>query len=243
MELRQSFVEHLEELRKRVLISLAALVVTSAGCFPFAPAVLKFLKRPAVHVEQLAFFGPEEALVVLVRIGLFCGVFLAAPVILWQAWLFVAPAVSRSVKRSALLFVAASTAVFILGGVFAYAVLLPAALRFLLGLATDDLVPLLSASRYVAFVTGFILACGLVFQMPVVMFFLGRLGLVRPAWLRQKYGFAIVGIFIAAAVITPTTDVVNMLLLALPMVGLYEVSIWAAWLAQRSINDRPDVRT
>ncbi len=234
MDLSRPFLEHLEELRRRLLICLLTLVVASAACFPFATAVLGFLKRPAACVEQLAFFGPEEALLVLVRIGLFCGVFLAAPVILWQLWLFVAPAVSRRVKRSAALFVVASTAVFFLGGSFAYFVLLPAALRFLLGLATDTLVPLLSASRYVSFVTGFILACGLVFQMPVVMFFLGRLGVARPAWLRRRYGPALVVIFVLAAVITPTTDVVNMLFLALPMVALYELSIWSCWLARRT---------
>jgi len=233
MDLRRPFLEHLEELRRRILISLLALVLTSAGCFPFASAVLRFLKRPAASVEQLAFFGPEEALVVLIRIGLFCGVFLAAPVILWQAWLFVAPAVSCRVKRSTALFVVASTVVFLLGSGFAYGILLPAALRFLLGLADETLVPLLSASRYISFVTGFILACGFVFQMPVVMFFLGRLGVAQPAWMRRHYGPALVGIFVLAAVITPTTDIVNMLLLALPMVGLYELSIWSCWLAVR----------
>jgi len=233
MDLRRPFLEHLEELRKRILVCLGALVVASAACFPFARTVLEFLKRPAATVDRLAFFGPEEALVVLVRIGLFCGIFLAAPVILWQAWLFVAPAVSRRVKRSAGLFVIASTAAFFLGSSFAYFILLPAALRFLLGLATDTLVPLLSAARYISFVTGFILACGFVFQMPVVMFFLGRLGVARPAWLRRHYGPALVAIFVLAAVITPTTDIVNMLLLALPMVGLYELSIWACWSAQK----------
>jgi len=232
MDLRQPFLEHVEELRKRILIALGALVVTSAVCFPFARRVLQLLKRPAPSVEQLAFFGPEEALVVLVRVGLFCGIFLAAPVILWQLWLFVAPAVSSRVKRSAGLFVVASTTVFILGSAFAYFALLPAALKFLLGLASDELVPLLSASRYISFVTGFILACGFVFQMPVVMFFLGRLGVVRPAWLRRHYGTALVVIFILAAIITPTTDVVNMLLLAVPMVGLYEISIWSCRLAR-----------
>jgi sec-independent protein translocase protein TatC len=233
MDLRQPFLEHLEELRKRILISLIALVLTSAGCFPFASTILRFLRRPAVSVKQLVFFGPEEALVVLIRIGLFCGIFLAAPVILWQVWLFVAPAVSGRVKRSAALFVLASTTVFFLGSAFAYFVLLPAALKFLLGLASAELVPLLSASRYISFVTGFILACGFVFQMPVVMFFLGRLGVARPAWLRRHYGVALVVIFVLAAIITPTTDVVNMLLLALPMVALYEMSIWSCWLASR----------
>ncbi|MGE5280490.1 MAG: twin-arginine translocase subunit TatC [Deltaproteobacteria bacterium] len=233
MDLRRPFLEHLEELRRRMLVCLLALVAAGAACFPFASAVLELLKRPAPSIDRLVFFGPEEALVVLVRVGLFCGAFLAAPVVLWQAWAFLAPAVGPSVRRSAGLFVAVSTAVFILGGAFAYYLLLPAALTFLLGLATGTLVPLLSAARYVAFVTNFILACGLVFQMPVVMFFLGRLGVVRPAWLRRHYGAALVVIFILAAVITPTTDIVNMLLLAVPMVGLYEISIWSCGLARR----------
>jgi Twin arginine targeting (Tat) protein translocase TatC len=223
--------EHLEELRKRVIISLLALMITTAASIPFSPVVLKFLKHPSGGViERLVFFGPEEAFLVYMRISLTVGLVIALPVVLFQLWAFLSPAIDKRFKKYALLFVLFSFVVFLLGCAFSYFILLPASLKFLLNIGKGDLEPVISAARYISFVTGLILACGIVFEMPVLSFFLSRIGAINAGMLRRKFLYAVVVILIAAAVITPTGDAFNMLMLAIPMLGLYEVSIWVSFI-------------
>jgi sec-independent protein translocase protein TatC len=225
---------HLEELRRRMIVALCALIACAAACLPFSSAILGVLRAPAgAALGPLAYFGPEEALVVYMRISIVAGLMLSVPVIAYQAWAFTAPALGKDFKRYAVYFTASTAAVFACGSAFAFFVLLPAALKFLLGIGQGQLQPVISASRYISFVTAFILACGLVFEMPVAAFFLARAGILKAGPMRRNFKYAFVVIMAAAAVITPTTDMFNMTLLALPMVALYEVSIWVAALAAR----------
>lgn len=220
---------HLEELRRRIIISLGTLLLFAAACLPFSGTILSALKYPANGVlDKLVYFGPEEAFLVYMRISIIAGLILAVPVIAYQAWAFTAPALGRDFKRYAVYFVASSVTVFVAGCAFAFYMLVPAALKFLLSVGQGELEPVISASRYISFVTGFMLACGIVFEMPVAAFFLARAGILDAAAMRRKFKYAFVFIIIAAAVITPTTDIFNMMLLALPMLALYEISVWVA---------------
>ena len=230
-----TLVEHLNELRSRIIISLAALGITSALSFPFASSLLKILKLPASGlIDKLAFFSPQEAFLIYMRIAFLCGLAISMPVILYQLWAFVSPAViEERLKKRATYFILLCFMAFILGGLFAYFILIPPALRFLLSVASGQLEAVISAGKYISFIISLILGCGLVFEMPVLSFILTKLGIINPRILRKKYKYAVVIIFVIAAVITPTTDVFNMLILALPMLFLYEVSIWISFLAQR----------
>jgi sec-independent protein translocase protein TatC len=224
------FITHLGALRKTLLVCIFSLLAATALCMPIVPRMLEVLRAPAAGViSTLFYFGPEEALLVYMRVGFFCGLIISFPVISLCVWHFLAPAFSRSFQRLTALFVSASFFFFVLGCLFGYKILLPPALRFLLSVGGDRLQPLISASRYISLVTGMMLACGVVFLMPVIAFFLARAGLVSAGFLRRRYPVAIVGIFIVAAVITPTTDVFNLLVVAGPMIALYEVSIWIAF--------------
>ncbi len=224
------FVSHLSALRKSLLVCLAALCAATALCAPLAPRVLKILKVPAAGaVTQLYYFSPEEAFLVYMRIAFSCGLIASLPVIIYSLWHFLAPAFADRLRLRTGFFVAASFLAFLAGNLFGYYLLLPSSLRFLLGIGNSELYPLLSASRYISFVIGLILACGVIFLMPVFIFFLARAGFVTAPFLRRHYPYALVIILVIAAIITPTTDVFNMLLVAAPMAALYEASIWVAY--------------
>lgn len=233
MDNELTLVEHLNELRKRIIISLAALGVTTLLVLPFASQLLKILRLPARGViDRLAFFSPEEAFLIYMRVGILCGFTISMPVILYQLWGFCSPAMEVRVRKHSAFFIMSCFLSFVVGALFAYFILLPPALKFLLGFAKEDLEPVISAGKYISFITGLIFASGLVFQMPVLSFILAKLGVINSKALRKKYKYAIVIVFIVAAVITPTPDAFNMSLLALPMLCLYEISIWVAYLAK-----------
>lgn len=229
-----TLVNHLNELRKRVIISLGALGIAVIGSFPFSSFLLEVLKLPARGlIEKLVFFSPQDAFLIYMRIAVSSGVIIAMPVILHQFWLFASPAMEEKLSRRAAVFIFFCFFFFVLGCLFAYFILLSPALRFLLSFAKDELEPVISAQKYISFVISLILGCGLVFQMPVLSLALTKLRLLNAGFLRQKYKYAIIAILIAAAAITPTTDAFNMLFLAGPMLLLYEVSIWVSFLARR----------
>ncbi len=224
------FTAHLAVLRKSILICAAVLVCSTALCMTFAPRLLAILKAPAGGlVSELYYFSPEEPLLVYMQAGFFFGFIAAFPVIIYVLWRFAAPAFSRDFRAHTVLFMFFCCAAFALGCMFGYFILLPGSLRFLLGIGGGGLRPLISAGRYVSFTTGLILACGGIFLMPVFVFLLARQGLVSAGFLRRQYPFALVAILLIAAMITPTTDVFNMLAVAAPMLGLYEISIWIAF--------------
>lgn len=230
-----TFIEHLEELRRRIIVSLLWILAATLASMPFAPHLLTILKRPASGaIDKLAFFGPQEAFVIYMKIGFMAGLAVSFPVIAYQFWKFISPALDERFKKNTVSFVASCTIAFIAGCLFAFFALLPAALKFLLSFGSSDLEPVISASQYISFVLSMILACGLVFEMPILSFILTRLGLVNAGMLWSKLNIAIVAIAIIAAVITPTTDIFNMMVLGIPMLGLYIVSIGVSSVAKRA---------
>lgn len=234
-----TWIEHLEELRKRIIISLIILGIASVGSLPFAQRLLEVLKWPAKGtIEKLAFFSPQEAFLIYMRVALLSGLVVSMPIILYQVWAFIAPAIEERLKKRATSFILFCFTAFITGIFFAYFMLIPPALKFLLSFANDQLEPVISAGKYISFVVSLILASGVVFQMPVLSLVLTKLGIITPPILRKKYKYAIVIIFIVAAIITPTPDAFNMLILALPMLFLFEVSIWVSVLAQPKVKPK-----
>lgn len=226
-ERRLSIVGHLEELRKRLWGCLAVIMLASMIGFAWTGRLIEWLKRPAGPVlGRLVFFSPPEAFLAYMKVAITVGLFISAPVILAQVWAFVSPGLTARERRYGFGFIWWGSVSFLTGGAFAYWALLPVSLRFLLSFGGGQVEPVISISRYLSFTTMMILSCGLAFQLPLVMFVLARLGLVSAHMLRQKWRHAVVAIVVAAAILTPTADVATLLLLAVPMLALYELSIW-----------------
>lgn len=233
MDPEKPLVSHFEELRKRLLISFGFLILTAGVSFSHSSLLFRVLKRPlAGVVDKLVFFSPTEALALYLNISFAAGLIVSMPFLLYQVWKFVEPAVAGRVKGGPFLFIASVTAAFLSGALFSYFIFIPPALKFLLSFAGPDLQPVISAQSYVSFVVWTVLGTGLVFEMPVLSYALTRLGVLNHRALRKKYSYAIIGILVAAAILTPTSDIFNMLLFAAPMVLLYELSIWVSMLAQ-----------
>ena len=222
-----SLVEHLEELRKRLIYCLIPLAIAAVFSLSFAKSVLAFLRFPASGlIQKLAFFSPQEVAVVYTKISLFTAVVLCLPIIFYHLWKFLSPALEEKQKVYISAFIFWASIAFLSGAVFGYLCLAPFSLKFLMGLAGSDLEPVISLSKYISFILAMILCCGVAFETPVLVWLLNRMGIVNHKFLRQKRRYVIAGIFIVSAVITPTTDPFNMTLLALPMIVLYEISIW-----------------
>ncbi len=233
MDKESSLVEHLEELRLRILISLAVLVISTCVAFPYASKVIAILKYPARGViDRLAFFHPVDAFMAYFKVSFFVGLIVSMPVILYQLWVFVSPAIDEKIRKKGIVLLVSSTGMFLAGAAFGFFVLLPAAFKFLLSFSRDGLEPIISVLNYTSFVMGFILGCGVVFEMPILSYLLSKMGVINHIILRRAWKYALILIFIAAAVITPTPDVFNMTMMAIPMLLLYELSIWVSWFAR-----------
>lgn len=225
-------IEHLEEFRYRLIVSLSAFIVGSVVAYTLYHRIFDLLTRPldesnkisGITVEGLNVFGVTTAFLVRIRVSIFAGLVLALPVILYQLWRFVTPGLEAKEKRYAIPFVAGSLCLFGLGTVFAYLVL-PQALGFLLGFAKGVATPLISVDQYLKFVTFMILAFGITFEFPMVLLFLAGAGVLTSARLRSYRRHAIVGCFIVGAVATPSQDPYSMTLMAVPLYILYEVSL------------------
>ncbi len=220
-----TIIEHLEELRARLLWAVASFAVATALSLLFVERILNLLIRP---VGQVVFLAPTEAFFVRLKVAALAGVFLSLPVVVYQIWRFVAVGLTRAERRYTLSLLPASVLLFVGGAAFAFFAILPVGVRFLLGYRTETLVPMISIGAYTSFATAFVLAFGLVFQLPIVILFLARLGIVTPATLAAGRRYALLGIVVASAILTPGTDVFSQLLMAIPTYLLYEASIWVA---------------
>lgn len=237
-----SLLEHLLELRTRLIHGLAGTAVALAGCLPFAKQIFDHLARPLLSqlpVDQGARMiaqDPTSGFFAPVKLALFLALFISSPWLIFQAWKFVAPGLYRHEKRLALPLLVSAMALFFAGCAFAYFVVLPVVFHALT-MFTPDIVTLApDPGKYLDFVLVIFLAFGVSFELPVAMVILVALGVVTPAQLSQGRGYAIVGVFVVAAVLTPP-DVVSQLLLAIPMCLLYELGILAArWLLPRKLE-------
>ncbi len=220
-----TIIEHLEELRVRLLISLGALGAMTAVSLLFVERILAVLLRP---VGRVVFLAPTEAFFVRLKVAALSGVFLSLPVVLYQIWRFVSVGLTTAERRYTLSLLPAALVLFVAGGAFAFLAILPIGVRFLLSYQTENLVPMISVQAYTSFAMTFVLAFGLLFQLPVVILFLARLGIVTPATLAAGRKYALLAIVVASAVLTPGGDIVSQLLMAAPTYLLYEASIWIA---------------
>ncbi len=231
---KMPFLAHLDELRKRIVVSVIALGVGFAATFSFSERIIDWLARPMQKLGmKLAFLEPTEPFWVNMKVALVAGLFLVLPVILYEVWAFIAPGLLPRERKFALPFIVIGTLCFGLGAAFALMVIVPYALTFLVTFKATNLVATISVNRYVDFVIKFTVAFGLVFELPLGITLGSRLGLVTPEFLARNRKYAILINFVIAAILTPTPDAFNQLLMAGPLILLYEVGIIAARLFGR----------
>ncbi len=241
------FLEHLEELRWRILWSLLALAAGAVVGFVVVSRfdVLGLLVRPIrplLSGGKLRYLSPADPFFITLRLALMVGVLLAFPVIVHQVWSFVSPALKREEKRAIVPALYFGLVLFVAGMALGYFGVLPIALRFLTGFQQESLEPMITIGPYLGFVLKLLLGFGVAFETPVVMLVLGALGVVTSDMLRRGRRYAIVLIFIAGAVLTPP-DVFSQVLMSLPLLLLYEVSIWLVKWTERRRADTPDAAT
>lgn len=228
-----SLLEHLEELRKRILWSLVSIVVAGIPCWVFREEITAFLQAPVLAKlppgQKLVFLGMADILFLYLKVSALCALFLAAPFILFQIWLFVSPALYRRERLYVLPFLVFGTLFFLGGGAFAYYFAFPKAVDFLIGMS-HQFDAMIEAPRYFGFLLTVILGMALMFELPVMIVLLSALGVVTPGFLMRKFRWAVVLIFTAAAIVTPTPDILNLCLFAVPALVLYLLGVGVAWL-------------
>jgi len=230
---RMSFLEHLDELRKRIVNSLIAVAVGILISFTFIQKIYSFLMAPTMRVlppgSKLMYTEPGEAFSLYITLSMIVGALMASPFIMYQVWLFIAPGLYSNEKRMAIPFVAFSTLGLLGGAVFNHYIMFPWMMRFFAGFNTQDLLFMPKLDSVFSLYTKFLLAMAAVFQMPTLVYFLARMKLVTARFLIAQFKYAILIIFILSAVITPTGDPVTQSVFAAPMIGLYLLGIAIAW--------------
>jgi len=242
-----SFFEHLEELRWRIIKALAGVVIGMILCVVFIDWIMnQFLLRPIVQVNahlaagaqpiHLQNLKPFGQVFLYMEVALIGGVILSIPNILYQIWAFIAPGLMPKERRYIRWIVFFSSLCFLSGIAFAYFVMLPAALQFFAGFGSPSIENRIAIDEYMNFIISVMLAAGVVFELPMVSWFLSKLGILTPKFMRKYWRHAIVVIMFLAAILTPGTDPVSQILLAIPLIGLYEISIWISAWAWRGKN-------
>ena len=230
-----SFLEHLDELRKRLLRSLLGIAIAFSIALFYSRKILEFFLapiRPFLGDTNPVFLDLTEPFLLYMKVAFLVSLFLASPFILYQGWAFISPGLYPKERRYAVPFVLFATVFFIAGGAFGYYVGFPAASRFLLQVA-EGFDPSLRISSLFSFESKIILGLALVFELPTVIYFLARLGLVTPRFLWRNFKYAVLAIFVIAAIITPTPDIVTQCVFAAPMILLYLIGILVAYVFGR----------
>ncbi len=223
--------EHLEELRSRILKSAIAILIATVASYPFSKKLYYLLSLPLKKAlpqgSNLIFIGVTEAFFTYIKVSLLSGVVVSSPYVLYQIWAFVAPGLYPHEKRVVKPLVSASTLFFLLGVSFGYFVVFPYGLKFLLRFGGRDVVPMPSIGLYFSFAVKMLIAFGVIFELPVVTFFLSKFGIVSYEKMKSFRKYAVVLSLIVGAILTPP-DVVTQILLAMPLLILYEISVWVA---------------
>ncbi len=230
-----SLLDHLEDLRKRLLYSVLALAVTFVPCWIYVQEIFAFLAAPIQKIQpglKLAFLGLTDPFLLYFKVAALAAIFLASPFILYQVWAFVAPGLYRRERLFALPFVLCASLFFIAGGLFAYYVTFPFAAKFLLAMG-EGFQAVITLDRYTGFLLTLILGLGLMFELPIFLVLLAWIGVVSSRFLLRYFRHAVVLIFIVAAIITPTPDYVNLCLFAVPTVALYLLGVAGVALVER----------
>ena len=225
------FTGHLEELRKRLVVCFIAIGIGFVASYGFKEQIFQILSRPLISAmgtgDKLIFTGLPEAFFTYLKVALLSAIMLAAPVILYEFWMFVAPSLYKKERSLLIPIVFISSFFFIGGALFGYFVVFPFGFKFFLGFASDTIQALPSMKEYLSFSAKLLLAFGLVFELPVVITFLAKLGIVSVDFLKKNRKYALILFFVGAAIITPP-DVITQIMMALPLMLLYEISILGA---------------
>ena len=228
-----SFLDHLEELRRRILHALVAVGISFAACWTFGDTLFRFVARPiyaTVGDKGMIFLSPTEPFNLMLKVSLIASLFLASPFIMAQIWLFISPGLYKHERRYAAPFIISSSLLFIAGGAFGYFIAFPFALQFLIQMGRDlNLTASISAVEYFDLFMMVELGLGVVFEIPAVIFVLARIGLVTAGWLLRNTKYAVLASFVVAAIITPTSDIPNMMIMAVPMIALYLLGVIVAF--------------
>ncbi|HVG09948.1 MAG TPA: twin-arginine translocase subunit TatC [Thermoanaerobaculia bacterium] len=234
--------DHLEELRSRLMWAIATLAVAFFPCWIYVDEIFAFLQRPIIKLlppgKKLAYTGITDPFILYFKVAALAAVFAASPFILYQLWRFIAPGLYKHERRYLLPFLFFGSFFFLAGGAFAYYVAFPLAAEFLLKIG-GAFEPVITIERYFGFQMTIILGLGLMFELPIVIFVLSAIGLVTPRFLMRHFRWAVVIIFIVAAIITPTSDVLNLCVFAVPAILLYLLGVGAAALVPSKRTPEP----
>jgi len=230
------FLDHLEELRKRIVYSIMAVAVGAGLCWWKVERIYDLMQRPIMDAlkanglsEKLVYLNPTEPFNLYLKVAALGGLFLTSPFVLYQVWMFISPGLYRNEKRYVVPFMFSTIALFTAGGYFGYRVAYPRALEFLIHFGRQ-FQPMITIGEYTSLFLSIVLGMGLIFELPILIFFLSLMGIVSPAFMWKNARYAILIIFIIAAIVTPTPDVFNMCIFASPMLALYILSIGISWL-------------
>ncbi len=237
---KMSFLDHLEELRKRIIYSLISVAIAFFACFGFSEKIFAYMSEPVRAVlrelgmkDTLYYTKPTDAFMMYLNLALVAGLFLGSPLVIYQVWSFIAPGLYKQERRYAVPFIFFCSSLFITGGLFGYFIAFPFALKFLLTYGGKEVMPWITVNDYVDMFWTVILGLGIVFELPVLMLFLGLLGILTPGFLMRNFRYAVLLIFIVAAIVTPTSDITNLMIFAVPMMVLYLVGVGLVWIVAR----------
>jgi sec-independent protein translocase protein TatC len=236
-EEKMPFTDHLQELRTRLMRVLVVVGIGCALCWYFKEQLFQIITRPLFQVlpqnSHMIYTGLPEAFFNYMKISFFASLFLTSPYILYQLWKFVSPGLYKSEKKYVIPFLVSSTILFIGGILFGYYLALPPAFEFFIEFSSDFLKPMVSLREYLSFSLQLLLAFGISFELPVILFFLAKIGVVSSKTLAKHRRYAILVIFIAAAILTPSPDAFSQIIMAIPLLGLYEIGIFVAKFAEK----------
>lgn len=242
-EAKMPFTAHLAELRKRLIICFVSIGIGFLGAYAFSSQIFEWLVQPLIAVlppgDKLVFTALPEAFFIYLKTSLIAGIVLASPVIFYELWMFVAPGLYQKEKKFVLPFVMISSLLFVGGALFGYYVVFPVGFRFLVGFSTENIRALPSLQLYLSFCLKLLLGFGLVFELPVLAFFLGWAGIINSRMMAKNRPIAILIIFVISAIITPP-DVVSQIMLAVPLYLLYETSIIIVKITGREKKEKVD---
>jgi len=234
-----SFLEHLEELRRRIIYSALYIIGGFGVCWWYHEQIFGLMQKPIMaalashHLEQkLVYLNPTDPFNMYLKVSLLAGCFLASPFVLYQVWAFISPGLYRHERRYVLPFMFSTVGLFLAGGYFGYKMVYPAALDFLITFSAQ-FTPMITIQEYTDLFLTIIAGLGIVFELPILVFFLALMGILTAGWMWRNFRYSILVIFIIAAIITPTPDIATQCVFAFPMIGLYLLGILIAWMFRK----------